>query len=331
MCDSNPGDEAHAVYITPCACGTANSIATRYYKASQRDIHAVASCRRLEYPPTLTEERKLQSQLLSVLPLPSPCSYPSALVFHSLRRLTGSSYKDRNAYLSLETPPGTNPEQFCDDSWRGGDIVRVIGPTGSGKSSLINEIVGGEVAVVGHGLSTCTQELKAYSYTLPPDFPNHAGQTVLLVDTPGFDDTSMHESTRVFKAMAQWLTENSKAKSKTRDGRLSGKPQVAGFVYLQDITQKRVNNRQNIDFLRLQKLSDAGGDSYSKLILTTYQWPKDKNTDRYRQCLEREKELETNFWKDLVGKGARTVRVEGPGHARNVVVEALGNPHLTFP
>lgn len=208
-----------------------------------------------------------------------------------------------------------------------GDVVIFfIGPTGSGKSTVINDIIGQQVATVGHGLSTCTQTIEAHRYTLPPQSSEHPGKTVLLVDTPGFDDTAMHESTRVFKGIAQWLNEH--AKSKDGEAR---KPQVAGFVYLQDITQKRINNRQNIDFLRLQQLSDAGGDSYSKLVLVTYQWPADKGVERYKQCLEREKELETNFWKDLIGKGAKMIRAEDSGQAKEVVVEVLKNPHLVFP
>ncbi|TEB29303.1 hypothetical protein FA13DRAFT_1734999 [Coprinellus micaceus] len=138
----------------------------------------------------------------------------------------------------------------------------------------------------------------------------------------------MHESTRVFKAIAQWLSEYAKNKSGETSGR---RPQVAGFVYLQDITQKRINNRQNIDFLRLQQLSDAGGDSYSKLVLATYQWPADKGLERYKQCLEREKELANNFWKDFIAKGAKLFRVEDSGHGpKQVVVEVLRNPHIVL-
>lgn len=198
---------------------------------------------------------------------------------------------------------------------------------------------------MGHGLSTCTQAIEAHKYTLSPESSVHPGKTVLLVDTPGFDDTAMHDSTRVFKAISQWLVESVEiaclvgkpyspwrnfSHAKAKDGEVR-RPQVAGFVYLQDITQKRVNNRQNIDFLRLQQLSDAGGDSYSKLVLATYQWPADKGAERYRQCVEREKELETNFWKDLIGKGAKMVRVEDSVHAKELVVEVLKNRHLTFP
>ena len=181
---------------------------------------------------------------------------------------------------------------------------------------------------------------------VPLDSPVHPGKTILLVDTPGFDDTAMHESTRVFKAIAQWLNESVRfiavprdldsanaRYAKNKSGETSGRrPQVAGFVYLQDITQKRINNRQNIDFLRLQQLSDAGGDSYSKLVLATYQWPADKGLERYKQCVEREKELESNFWKDLIAKGAKMLRAEDPGQgAKQVVVEVLRNPHIVLP
>ena len=72
---------------------------------------------------------------------------------------------------------------------------------------LINAIRDEEVAPVGHGLSTCTQQVNAYRHDLPQDSPVYPGRTVWLVDTPGFDDTAMHDSTRVFKAVVQWIAE----------------------------------------------------------------------------------------------------------------------------
>jgi hypothetical protein len=123
-----------------------------------------------------------------------------------------------------------------------------------------------------------------------------------------------------------------------------------GFIYLQDISQKRINNRQNIDFSRLQQfLGEASGDSYTKLFLVTYQWPpkppsREPATSSipadakitaaprgmsasqsliYQQAEDREKELKNKFWKDLLEKGAKMLRVEDSGPAREVVLEVL--------
>ncbi|RXW19380.1 hypothetical protein EST38_g6469 [Candolleomyces aberdarensis] len=218
-----------------------------------------------------------------------------------------------------------------------------MGPTGSGKSTFINAIVNKEVALVGHGLSTCTQQIKAHKYVLSQNSEVYPGKTVVLVDTPGFDDTAMHDSTRVFKDVVQWAAEYPK-KQETSAGGKNSPGRITGFIYLQDISQKRINNRQNIDFSRLQQLlGEPGSESYSKLFLATFQWPPkpseltspssvvDTTTAAatrgsasqsliYQQAEDREKELKKKFWKDLVDKGARMVRVEDSVHDPHAVL-----------
>ncbi|KAJ2915299.1 hypothetical protein MD484_g5094, partial [Candolleomyces efflorescens] len=128
-------------------------------------------------------------------------------------------------------------------------------------------------------------------------------------------------------------------------------PPIAAFVYLQDISQKRINNRQNIDFSRLhQFLGEPGsgsGDSYKKLYLATYQWPPkppftEPSTDVkpsatssrgasasrsliYQQAEDNENELMTKCWKDLLHRGAKMLRVEDSVPAR-AVQEVLNAP-----
>jgi hypothetical protein len=137
-------------------------------------------------------------------------------------------------------------------------------------------------------------------------------------------------------------------------GKKANPPRIVGFIYLQDISQKRINNRQNIDFSRLQHfLGEVGsgrGDSYTKLFLVTYQWPPKPPSSEpatssipvganiataaqrgmsasqsliYQQAEDREKELKNKFWKDLLEKGAKMLRVEDSGPAREVVLEVL--------
>ncbi|KAF5325808.1 hypothetical protein D9611_000939 [Ephemerocybe angulata] len=67
------------------------------------------------------------------------------------------------------------------DSKSGDTLVAVIGQAGSGKSSLINAIIGENVAKVGADFTSCTEGVAEYPYVLPN------GHKIILVDTPGFD------------------------------------------------------------------------------------------------------------------------------------------------
>lgn len=62
-------------------------------------------------------------------------------------------------------------------------FVAVLGLTGSGKSSFINQCIGYEVADAGNSLSSMTQKPQVYS-TEP------YGVTINLIDTPGFENTT---------------------------------------------------------------------------------------------------------------------------------------------
>lgn len=72
-------------------------------------------------------------------------------------------------------------------------------------------------------------------------------------------------------------------KQESRPGGRKGYPPkiVPGFIYLQDISQKRINIRQNIDFSRLARfLGGVGSGSNSNLFSVTYQRPPMPSTSR---------------------------------------------------
>ena len=64
--------------------------------------------------------------------------------------------------------------------------ILVIGETGAGKSTLINNLLGQEVATVGHTLESETVEVKAHELSVE-------GVPVVVYDTPGMDDTNRDE------------------------------------------------------------------------------------------------------------------------------------------
>lgn len=77
-------------------------------------------------------------------------------------------------------------------------IIALMGETGSGKSSFIQNVTGSKSVKIGHGLESGsflltrierhhwqrseTLKVEAYSISI-------GGRVVTLVDTPGFDDT----------------------------------------------------------------------------------------------------------------------------------------------
>ncbi|KAH6890134.1 hypothetical protein BKA70DRAFT_872684 [Coprinopsis sp. MPI-PUGE-AT-0042] len=61
-------------------------------------------------------------------------------------------------------------------------IIAIMGPTSTGKSTFINDVLGIEVALVGHGVRACTETIDVYGC----EHPVFNSRRVFLVDTPGF-------------------------------------------------------------------------------------------------------------------------------------------------
>lgn len=64
--------------------------------------------------------------------------------------------------------------------------IIVVGPTGSGKSTLVNRLLNSAAAEVSHRQQSCTQRVESYELKIK----NHV---VELIDTPGFPDTASPE------------------------------------------------------------------------------------------------------------------------------------------
>jgi hypothetical protein len=69
---------------------------------------------------------------------------------------------------------------------------------------FINEFLGKKVMKVNHGLHSCTQEVECATITLPADHENWPNRRLVLVDTPGFDDTERGEH-EILRKIAVWL------------------------------------------------------------------------------------------------------------------------------
>ncbi|KAF5321713.1 hypothetical protein D9619_000441 [Psilocybe cf. subviscida] len=158
-------------------------------------------------------------------------------------------------------------------------IIPILGPTGSGKSHFVNQLLGRTVAKVGHSFSSYTSDILPVE--VPPNtieqylpgWDDHARHKLIIVDTPGFDDTNVLEA-EVLKRLSGWL-----ARSYGRNAKL------AGAIYLHDI------------------------NACHSMVLGTTKWSEVLDED-LPTAEGREQLLREGFWKDMIDKGSKVERVD---------------------
>lgn len=169
-------------------------------------------------------------------------------------------------------------------------IIPVMGPTGVGKSTFINTAFGKPVTTVGHDLKSCTTYIQHAICACPGD----PSRRVILVDTPGFDDTFIDDS-EILRRIAVWLASSYDDNMK-----------LAGILYLHDITQARMfgTSRKNLDMFRRL----CGSHAEKNVILVTTKWSiVDEEKGEMRQ-----QELKSTFWQEMIAHGSQVARFNKP-------------------
>ncbi|TFK18903.1 hypothetical protein FA15DRAFT_697853 [Coprinopsis marcescibilis] len=189
-------------------------------------------------------------------------------------------------------------DKIMDDANVGDLVIPVMGPTGVGKSSFINAYLGTAVAQVGHELESCTRHIDWYTTILPSE-SCYAGRRLILVDTPGFDDTYA-DDTEILRRIGTWLAASNNLTA--RRSYLNGM-NLAGVLYLHDINQKRIPGSTPPTLKVFEKL--VGQNSLSTISFVTTQW----ETVPFQAGVDRERELRAKFWKDALSDGATISRV----------------------
>ncbi|KAG9312302.1 P-loop containing nucleoside triphosphate hydrolase protein [Chiua virens] len=167
-------------------------------------------------------------------------------------------------------------------------VIAVMGPTGSGKSTFICSASGRETEGVGDGLKSYTTEVRPIRF-----YDEESGQMVVLVDTPGFDDTYKSDLD-ILNMISDWLSSSYK-KHKL----------LSGILYLHRIMDNRMAGTPLKNLRVFQKL--CGKDALDKVYLTTTMW--DEVDERVGE--RRLEELRSDYWKAMISQGAQVVCCRG--------------------
>ncbi|KDR69850.1 hypothetical protein GALMADRAFT_145236 [Galerina marginata CBS 339.88] len=198
--------------------------------------------------------------------------------------------------LSNEPKAGSGNKDAC---FSVGDVretdilIPVLGHTGAGKSYFINTVLKHPKMLVGTDLDSCTAEIAVGCIENIDEvrYPNLKARRILLIDTPGFDDTQQDDY-EILKRVATWLKQSYKKGAR-----------VEGVIYLHDITNDRFNGTARRNLKLFQDL--CGKDALKGAVLATTKWSrKTEDSEKHHQ------QLVTKHWKPIIDNGARVRRFD---------------------
>jgi hypothetical protein len=168
----------------------------------------------------------------------------------------------------------------------------------------------GELPKTSDGFELCTQSITAYVASLPPGVGKVDGQRLVLVDTPGFDDTSVSDS-EILRRICAWLASSCVSPKVIQKSPLTvlssfnSRVKVGGVIYMFPIYPNRITRNDKANPKVLQEL--CGKDTLAKVRMVTTKWS--LCTDETVGA-RREDHLKSNFWKDMVEGGCQLSRLD---------------------
>jgi len=184
-------------------------------------------------------------------------------------------------------------------------VIALMGPTGSGKSNVIDTLAGQPGRRSGSSLESYTTEVRAVRLY---NHPVHCDRLV-LVDTPGFDDTNKSDL-EILQMVSDWLK-----KVYEKDIKL------AGIIYLHRITDNRMAGTPHRNLRMFGEL--CGDNAVKKVVLVTTMWDKVQPDTGAR----RETELFEKYWKTMINYGASTDRFSNSAESAWKIVNLILEQH----
>ena len=193
-----------------------------------------------------------------------------------------------------------------------------MGVTGSGKSTFIS-LLANEPVKIGHNLTSCKSTLmaKCQSQLIRPGTSTVQGYTctidgrnVLLLDTPGFDDTERSDI-EILGEIAMFLSS------------LHFSPvDLIGVIYLQRITDARMSGSSMKSIEICEKL--CGLQACPNIVFVTTMWGK-LGEHGEEEGAAREMELKTNskFFGTMMQHNARMERHSGTKESAQMILSNM--------
>ncbi|KAK7682395.1 hypothetical protein QCA50_014600 [Cerrena zonata] len=183
-------------------------------------------------------------------------------------------------------------------------VIAVMGATGTGKSTFIN-LASGATHAIGDGLRSCTSEVQ-YSPQFTVD-----GYPVTLVDTPGFDDTTVSD-TDILKMIALHL------QTTYEQGYT-----LSGILYLHRISDPRMGGISRRNFTMFRKL--CGDETLKNVLLVTTMWGNvDRATGEAREAQLGTDEL---LFQPVIEKGAHLIRHDNTRQSTLNIIRVIMKNH----
>ncbi|KAF9259473.1 hypothetical protein L218DRAFT_947600 [Marasmius fiardii PR-910] len=156
-----------------------------------------------------------------------------------------------------------------DNSGKPTVAIAIMGATGSGKTTFINAASGGSLRI-GKSLRSCTSAVQ-----LSPMF-TLAGREVILIDTPGFDDTNKSDYD-ILKMIAAFLATTYEEGHK-----------LTGVIYLHRISDLRMGGIARRNFNMFKEL--CGESSLKNVAIVTNMWGQMKRHQKEMRELQEQTE-----------------------------------------
>ncbi len=171
-------------------------------------------------------------------------------------------------------------------------------------------------------LHPCTKKIT------PVEFRCRGHETIILIDTPGFDYSNADDEYTRFDQLCKWfrnklvnipfytITANS-----VSPGRYGPRTKLDGVIYMHNIWNTEAYHRS--PFLTCQALEAlCGQDWRRKVVFVNYPWSEGITNDGE----EREKCLRAGYWRFMLSKGSIMMRYESPGdqkRARQILKDLI--------